>query len=57
MTPGRIKAHAVNIGGVYYPIKEAFATVTGTDVLDFNTNTARSAFKKLGFEVVRLSHG
>lgn len=57
MKPGRIRAHAVKVEDVYYPIKEAFSTVTGLDVLDFNTNTARNTFKRLGFEVVRLSRG
>lgn len=53
--PGRIKAHAVQVEDVYHPVKEAFAEVTGLDVLDFNTNTARNAFRRLGFEVVRIS--
>lgn len=54
MRPGRIKTHAVKVEGVLHPIKEAFARVTGVDLLDFNTNTARNAFKRLGFEVVRM---
>lgn len=53
--PGRIRAHAVNVESVYYPVKEAFQQVTGLDLLDFNTNQARSAFRRLGFEVVRVS--
>lgn len=53
--PGRIRTHAVRIGGVDHPVKEAFARVTGLDLLDFNTNTARSAFKRLGFEVIRIA--
>ena len=56
VTPGRIKTHAVDVEGRLHPVKEAFHVVTGTDVLDFNTNQARSAFKRLGFEVVRVSH-
>lgn len=52
--PGRIYQHAVKVQGVHHPIKEAFAQVTGLDLLDFTTNTARSAFKRLGFDVVRL---
>lgn len=51
--PGRIQTHAVCVEGILYPVKEAWAHVTGTDVLDFNTNQARSWFKKLGFEVFR----
>jgi hypothetical protein len=53
--PGRIKTHAVDVEGVFHPVKEAFAAVTGVDVLDFNTNTARAAFKRLGFDVVRIA--
>jgi hypothetical protein len=36
-------------------VKKAFAAVTGIDVLDFNTITARKAFAQLGFKVVRDS--
>jgi hypothetical protein len=53
--PGRIRTHAVKINGVLHPVKEAFSEVTGLDLLDFNTNQARSSFKRLGFEVVRVS--
>ena len=53
--PGPIRTHAVNVEGVLHPVKEAFAEVTGLDLLDFNTYTARNAFKRLGFEVVRVS--
>jgi len=52
--PGRVQAHAVKVGDLHYPVKEAFAAVTGIDVLDFNTNTARSTFRRLGFEVFRF---
>ena len=52
--PGKIKIHAVVIDGVDHPVKEAFARVTGLDVLDFNTNTARNEFKQIGFKVFRL---
>jgi hypothetical protein len=55
--PGRIKTHAVKVQGVDHPVKEAFAAVTGLDVLDFNTNQARAAFKRLGFEVARITRG
>ena len=52
--PGRIHQHVVEVQGVYHPVKEAFARVTGLDLLDFNTNTARASFKRLGFEVTRM---
>ena len=51
--PGKIKTHAVCVEGVLYPVKKAWAHITGTDVLDFNTNQARSWFKQIGFEVIR----
>jgi hypothetical protein len=53
-TPGVIRTHAVRVEGVLYPIKEAFSTVSGLDLLDFNTNQARNWFRKLGFEVLRV---
>ncbi len=51
---GEVRTHAVRIEGALYPIKEAFAAVSGLDRLDFNTNQARTWFRKLGFEVVRV---
>lgn len=55
IVPGPIQTHAVEINGLTYPVKEAFAHVTGLDLLDFNTNQARSIFRHLGFKVVRVS--
>lgn len=52
--PGQIRTHAVKVQGVFHPVKQAYAEVTGLDLLDFNTNQARNAFKRLGFEVVRM---
>jgi hypothetical protein len=52
--PGPIKTHAVEINGVQYPVKDALSRVTGLDLLDFNTNQARSVFRRLGFKVVRV---
>ena len=55
IAPGLVKTHAVEINGLTYPVKEAFALVTGLDLLDFNTNQARNVFRRLGFKVVRVS--
>src|SRR5262249_16842762 len=52
--PGVIRTHAVRVPAILYPNKEAFATVSGLDLLDFNTNQARNWFRKLGFEVLRV---
>ena len=54
MAPGVIRAHAVEIRGVLYPVKEAFARVMGIDTLDFGTIQARRAFERLGFPVTRV---
>jgi hypothetical protein len=51
--PGPIQAHVVEIDGTDYPVKEVFAKATGLDLLDFNTNQARSVLKRLGFVVKR----
>ena len=52
--PSPIRTHAVTVGDVAYPVKQALSVVTGEDIADFNTNVARSAFKKLGFKVERV---
>jgi len=54
IAPGPIQIHAVEINGLTYPVKEALARVTGLDLLDCNTNQARSVFRRLGFKVVRV---
>jgi hypothetical protein len=52
---GVVRQHAVEIEKQLYPIKEVFARATGIDVLDFNTTQARSALRRLGFEVRSVS--
>jgi hypothetical protein len=52
---GVIRQHAVEIEDQLYPVKEVFARATGIDVLDFNTTQARSALRRLGFEVRTVS--
>jgi len=54
VTPGVIKTHGVEVNGLTYPVKEAFACITGLDLLDFNTNQARTILIKLGFKVKRI---
>ena len=51
--PGPLRVHVVDVEGVVFPVKEAFALATGLDTLDFNTNQARGALKRLGFTVSR----
>lgn len=52
---GVVRQHAVEIDKQLYPIKEVFARATGIDLLDFNTTQARSALRRLGFEVRSVS--
>jgi hypothetical protein len=51
--PAALQKHGVEIAGVLFPVKQAFALATGIDLLDFNTNQARDVLKRLGFRVVR----
>jgi hypothetical protein len=48
---GTVRQHAVEIDKRLYPVKEVFSRATGIDVLDFNTTQARTALRRLGFEV------
>lgn len=50
---GHAQIHTVEVNGIAYPLKKAFAIVTELDVLDFQTAEARTVFKKLGFKVGR----
>ncbi|HEY0323073.1 MAG TPA: hypothetical protein VGC66_19105 [Pyrinomonadaceae bacterium] len=51
--PSSIQAHMVEIEGVQFPVKKAFAHVTGLDLLEFQTAEARRVFERLGFKVSR----
>lgn len=53
--PEPIRTHAVLINGVRYPVKQALEVVTGVDRADFISTAARRHFRRLGFEVLRLS--
>lgn len=53
--PGLIQKHAVEIDGVFFPIKQAFGIVTKIDVLAFQTAEARRVFERLGFKVERMN--
>jgi hypothetical protein len=55
ISPERVRNHAVVVGDKWFPVKQAFEVVTGLDRLDFNTEQARSAFRRLGLEVRRVS--
>jgi hypothetical protein len=53
--PAEIRDHFVEIGGRRYPVKQALAVATGLDPSDFTSQHARSALRRLGLPVGRLS--
>ena len=50
--PEPVREHGVRVGGVVYPVKQAFAGATGVPRADFTSQTARRLLARLGFEVV-----
>lgn len=55
--PAEIRDHFVEIAGRRYPVKQALAVATGLDLSDFTSQHARSALRRLGLPVGRLSTG
>ncbi len=49
VAPGRIQIHAVEVEGVWYPMRQAFAVAAGVPRVTVNTPQAWSAFGALGF--------
>ena len=49
VAPERVRRHAVEIGRVRYPIKQAFAVAFGIDRSDFSAYWAQRVFLGLGF--------
>lgn len=54
LSPQPPHTHVVAIDETVFPVKQAFSAATGLDLLDFNTNQARSTLKRLGFDVRRI---
>lgn len=50
--PEPVREHGVRVGGVVYPVKQAFAGATGVPRAGFTSQTARRLLVRLGFEVV-----
>lgn len=48
-TPEPIKEHWVDVDGVLFPPKQAFALLSGKSRIDFNTHHALARLRKLGF--------
>jgi hypothetical protein len=55
--PGPIFQHAVEINGVRYPVKQAFAVATGLRELEFTSQRARDVLRRLGFSDRRTASG
>jgi hypothetical protein len=55
--PRPIRDHFVEVRGRRFPVKQALAVVTGLDPSDFTSQHARSALRRLGFPLGRLSAG
>lgn len=53
VAPEPIQRHSVLVAGVHYPVKQAFASATGLDRLDFTSAIARRNLAKLGFKLSR----
>lgn len=57
LEPAEIRDHFVEIRGRRYPVKQALGAATGLDPSDFTSQHARSALRRLGLPVGRLSTG
>jgi Holliday junction resolvase-like predicted endonuclease len=51
VVPGAIQKHAVKIGNVWFPVRQAFGAATGIAPTDFTSHTARRHLVSLGFEL------
>jgi hypothetical protein len=53
-TPGRIQTYAVEVDGIWYPVKQALAQALGVPVRDFISTRAQELLAKLDFRVVNV---
>ena len=57
VTPEEVRQHGVRIGGVVFPVKQAFSVATGLSLTEFTSDTALRLLARLGFEVIgEVSH-
>ncbi|MGD7731812.1 hypothetical protein ACQCX5_02485 [Propionibacteriaceae bacterium G57] len=54
--PEPIREHAVQVGGVWYPVKQAFEIAVGVPRPEFTSRTARRHLAKLGFPISGEAH-
>jgi hypothetical protein len=57
MSPEPVREHGVRVGGVVYPVKQAFAAATGVPRTEFASQTALRQLAALGFEMVGSAAG
>jgi hypothetical protein len=50
--PAGVKTHSVEVDGVWFPLRQAFAVATGIPRLDVDTPQCRRALSSLGFRCV-----
>lgn len=53
--PDKIQSLVVEVNGLRFPVKQAFALASGIDRADFTSHQAWHAFRKLGFRVTRTA--
>jgi hypothetical protein len=51
--PEKVRALAVEVNGVVYPVKQALALASGLDRAGFTSHEAWRVFKSLGFALSR----
>lgn len=49
VAPEPVRSHSVQIGGIWFPVKQVLEEATGVDRSDFISTAARRQLKKLGF--------
>jgi hypothetical protein len=50
--PEVVRQHGVRVGGIVYPVKQAFEIASGVPRAAYTSQTARRHLKRLGFEII-----
>ena len=54
--PEPVRQHGVDVGGVVYPVKQAFSAATGLPRTQFTSHIARRLLDRLGFRTIGEIH-
>jgi len=57
VTPERVRTNAVEVGGVRFPVKQAFSVAFGVKPAEFGAHKARKVFLDMGFTVTTSPMG